>query len=157
MATKGKKFKVDDEIITSIRSWAFKTIPTTGNKLVEIRFDNYITWNGYFTKKAMENTMATLKVMGFKGANVQDLANPDSLVTDVEYGAVIGEIREYNGKFYYNAKFINSTRIKGFDESSKELMDDFDIDTRAYIEDAEDLSPAANSEGSHFTADDIPF
>lgn len=164
------RYKPDQRVITTIRNWTLGTIKTTGTDYVRVRFENYIEWTGFLSPKAIAKTMETLESMGFKGRDLSQLSLQDALDTSVEYIAVIDEEREYEGKFYYSAKWINNAPTIGFSKDTpKDLVDKFSkYDTRAYIADAKDMSPPAVAEDwatpdpgapteTNFASDDIPF
>ncbi len=162
------KFKVGDRIITKVRNWAVGKSKEKGTRFVRVNLDNYITWTGWVTKAALEHTLKALETMGFKGADLSMIQYPNALNCEVEVVAVIEELREYKGKTYYEASFINKVDEAGFKESkeSDETIEFFkQIDTRAYITDAKDISgPAANdfnpgnqSASEDFANQQIPF
>ena len=163
-----KKHKIGDKILTSVLRWTVGKTSGKGTKYVKVTLSGGIDWTGWLTPKAMDNTMKHLATMGFKGSKISDLQYDKALNTDLDLSAEIGSTREYKGNTYYEAKWVNSIRDLGFDDKAKGILDEFDIDTRAYIDDAQDMAPPASSEGlldqdfdletdATFTADDIPF
>lgn len=156
-----RKHRPGDGVITKVRRWEVGKSKVKGTPYVRVQLDGYISWTGYITPNTTEKTMQALATMGFKGTNLKQLGNDNALDTNTTIVAVIGESREYNGKTYYNADWINKEASRGFDEKSKDLLDDFDIDTRAYIENTKDISKISESNTQQntptFTADDIPF
>lgn len=159
-----KKFKTDEKVVTQVRSWEVGKSGTKGTPYVRVKFDHYIDWTGWLTTKTMERTLNTLAILGFNGANLGMLKHDDALDKTKEFSAVIDEARDYQGKWYHSAKFINSVFEGGF---SGDMDDDIaDIDCRAYIADAvEDNQPASSGYGSDaysapdggFTCEEIPF
>lgn len=160
-----KKHKVGDRVLTTVRKWEVGKSKNKGTKFVRVQLEGFISWTGYITPKTTAKTMEALETMGFRGTSLSQLGAQGALDTETEIVAVIGEIREWEGKTYYNADWINQNAAFGFNEESKDLLDEFDIDTRAYISDTKDISPPASTEYAqqapaethNFTADDIPF
>lgn len=159
------KHKPDDRVLTTVRGWEVGKTPNTGTKYVRVKFNGYIDWTGWLTPKTTAKTMEALQTMGFKYSSLKMLAKDDALDTDTEIVAVIDEVREHEGKHYYSAKWINKNAAFGFNSDSKKLLDDeFDIDTRAYLDEvveADEPIPAQQAyteqNNTNFTADDIPF
>lgn len=156
-------YKIGMAVLARPIKWSIGKTKEKETKYVRVQLEHGISWTGWLTPKTEERTMKALATMGFKGASLQDLQYPDALDINTEIAAKIDSTREYNGKTYYDASFINP--IGGFDARSKDLLDEFDIDTRAYIKDAkktekkesaldQDYNPGVDSS---FTADDIPF
>lgn len=160
-----RKHQPGDRVLTSVRKWSLGKSKNKGTKFIKVQLQGGITWTGYFHPNSMEKTMEALEIMGYQGSNINQIGAPNALDTETEVVAVILDSWDYQGKTYYNAKWINKNASFGFDEKSEDLLDDFNIDTRAYIDGAKDISPPASSEfgnsdlvDSHnFTANDIPF
>lgn len=157
-----RKHKVKDRVLTTVRKWTVGKSPNKGTKYVRVQLEGFITWTGYLTPKTTAKTMEALEIMGFRGSNLSQLGVENALDTETEIVAVIGEVREYQGKTYYNADWINKNTAFGFDEEAKDLLDEFNVDTRAYIADAEDMSRPAHQEYTSsseatFDTSDIPF
>lgn len=155
-----KKLKKGDNILTTVRSWTVGKSKNRGTKYVRVSLDGYIDWTGWLTDKTTAKTMEQLAIMGFKGSNLGMLKNEDALDKNKEIVAVIGDSRDYKGKTYYSADWIN--RAGGFTGDNADLDEFADIDTRAYIDGAVDDEPAVNEDYSigtdpSFTASDIPF
>ena len=168
MTTK-KKFKEGDSVLTSIRKWELGKSDKKNTKYVRVTFNHYISWTGWLTPGAMANTMKALETMGFKGSKISDLQYDNALNTEKEFACVIDSSRVWKENTYYDAAWVNAAFETGFDDKSKGMLGEFDMDTRAYIEDAQDMSPPASqddgimdqnydiSTDANFTADDIPF
>lgn len=161
-----KKYKIGDRVLSTVTRWTVGKSAVKGTKFIRVTLTNGITWTGYITPNTTAKTMETLETMGFVGSNLSMIGADNALDTETEVVAVIGEVREYNGNTYYNADWINKNSARGFDSESKDLLSDFDMDTRAYIADSVDLSSPASSESTqqthqepphNFTTDDIPF
>jgi hypothetical protein len=163
MSSLKKKFKVDEQVFVKVISWTIGKSSQKGTKFVRIKFTKGISWTGYFTDATTERVMKTLEDLGFKGRNLAMLAEENALDTENEFIAVIQESREYEGKTYYDAKWINKAYSKGFnaEKVDQSIMREFEeMDTRAYIEGATDISkPAAADDmySSSFSESDIPF
>lgn len=160
------KYKPDQRVLTSVRSWTIGKSPKKGTRFVKVFLENYIEWVGYDTPNTIAKANEALEIMGFKGANWGMLASDDALDKTREIAAVIDEVREYKGKFYHKAKWINKVSTGGFTgDVDQDLLDEFsDVDTRAYIADAQDPEPALDESyqvstdtNFTFTEDDIPF
>lgn len=158
------KYKKGDGVLTTVRGWTVGKTPNTNTKYVRVKFNNYIDWTGWLTPKTIAKTMEALETMGFKYPSLNMLAQDDALDTETEIIAVIDEIREHDGKHYYSAAWINKNAAFGFDDKAKDMLDEFDFDTRAYISDTKELEepiPAqqeyTQNNNTDFTADDIPF
>ncbi|MBE9542529.1 MAG: hypothetical protein IMF01_09440 [Proteobacteria bacterium] len=154
-----RKYKVDESVLTSVRSWTVGRSKNKNTPYVKVTFDNYIDWTGWLTDKTMERTMQTLAMMGFKGSNLGMLKDDNALNKELELAAVIEEAREYKGKWYHSAKWIN--KVGGF---AGDMDDDLaNMDTRAYINNPIDVNSEPSNDYSDihtdasFTADDIPF
>ena len=169
MAGPVKKHKVDDRVVTRVRTWEVGKTQVKGTPYVRVRLEGYITWEDWLTPDCMERAMKVLKLMGFTGSSIKMLGHDKALSPDIELTAVIGEVREVGDNTYYDAKFINPAVEFGFNDKAKKLIESdpaFDIDTRKYLGDAVDDS-AMGSMGSNenmnisteasFTSDDIPF
>lgn len=163
-----KKHKIDDRILTQVMSWVVGFSTNTHTPFVRVTLAGGITWTGWLkSPKSKEIALKGLQVMGFKGSTLGMLKEDNALDKTRDVIAVIGEIRPYNGKTYYDAKFINRAPKMGFSEDKKSagIMDELDkIDTRGVIEDATDIStPAVSGRALADTFDDgfnpeeIPF
>lgn len=163
-----KKHKVGDVVSASIRTWTIGKSKLKQTPYVRVSFNGYITWTGYLTAKTTESTMKSLETMGFSGANLSQLRNDNALNTSKSFNCVIDEVREHEGRIYYNASWVNdpSKQSSGFSDKDvdEDVMKEFEnFDTRAYIDNAKDIDPPAASESyslaedQNFTADDIPF
>src|SRR3990167_276026 len=168
--TNNQPLKSGDKTKAKIKTWELGVTPNTQTKYVRVKFTGGIDWTGWISKKATENTMKTLEDMGFKGSNLKMLANDNALDTSIEYDITIGEVRNgKEGKKYYAARWVNKPFVTGFKKSKDGDLDDFDIDTSAYISGTVDDAPPTNPndpEGdeeysiptdANFAADDIPF
>jgi len=169
MSTKPRiRHTIGDSVLTTVRKWTLgKANNDKQTKYIRIQFNHFITVTLWLSDKAIARSMETLELMGFKGASLSDLQFSDALNTTDEFAVTIESEREYEGKTYYEGSWINNPNATGFDSKSKDLVSEFDIDTRAYIADAKDMSSPAASEtaqdaftpgvNNSFTADDIPF
>ena len=162
------KYKVDQRVVTQVRGWSIGRSKNKNTPYVQIDFENYIRWTGYHHPNSVEKLMEVLEICGFKGADLSMLRHDDALDKTIDVAAVIESVREYKGKFYHDAKWINNISNGGFDtDVDQATIDDFaDLDTRAYITDAKEDSKPADQHGmsdneyngdNSFTADDIPF
>lgn len=163
-----RKYKVDDRVTTQVNSWTAGVSKEKKTPFIRVSLEGGITWTGWCASdKSKEITIKALQVMGFKGTDLSQIKMADALDTERDIVAVIGEVRKWKDQTYYDAKFINRTSKKGFQTDSKE-GDVFetlrDIDTKAHIEDAEDMSEKKDEEIGHhpvfdqaFTTDQIPF
>lgn len=157
-----RKLNKDDQVNGRITSWELGKTPEKGTKYVRVRFSGRVEWTGWLTPKTEENTMLTLEILGFKGASLKMLTNDNALDTKTEFSLTIQESRQYKDKWFHTARWVNRPFRAGFKKDDSVDLDEFDIDTSAYIADAEDQDPPASSEnfGSDsptFSADDIPF
>lgn len=166
-----RKYKVDDHVTTKVISWTAGISKEKQTPFIRVSLEGGITWTGWCkSEKSKEITINCLQVMGFKGTDLSQIKRDDALDTERDVIAVIGEVRPWKDAIYYDAKFINRAKKKGFqaDDKNNAVFDTLkDIDTRAHIEDAQDLNAetpgaAPGFEGTNFTpndfvADDIPF
>ena len=156
-----KKYKPDERVMTTLRSWEVgKT--KNNNIVIKLKFENYIEWNGFNTPKAKQKLMETLALLGFKGSNLGMLQNENALDTTKEVAAVIDTVREYKGKFYHSAKWINNISGGFVKPKDSSIMDELsEVDCRGYIDDTVDDMPAHQEYDrgpkGGFTAEDIPF
>jgi len=171
--TNQTRHKVGAAVLTTIRSWKLGKSPNKGTKYIQVQFNHYISWKGWVTNKNMENLMRDLGTMGFKGANLSDLQYPNALDTESSFACTIESEREYQGKYYYDASWVNNPGLMGFDKKSEKMLGEFDMDTRGYIDGAKSLKPETSKEeepeermmdkdydlttDANFTTDDIPF
>jgi len=176
------RLQIGSMTLATIRSWELgKTKPTpekpNGSKYVRIIFSNRISktlWatDGVFASpKSAKIFWDTLATMGFRGNMLSMLANDGALDTETQFEVTIESEREYEGKFYYEASWINRPFQAGFKENNMtdDELSEFDIDASAYIEDTVDLNKPAVAEDfaqqpeyntatdATFAADDIPF
>lgn len=163
-----RKFKIGEQTETTLRGWSAGRSQQKGTPYIRLVFQDYISKDLWLTKKNMERAMGILEMLGFKGTDLSQIANDDALDKTKIVMATIDESREYNGKTYYTASWINDPdqAFGGAGEIEKDLLDDLKgFDTRAYIEGATDQSqPQAQKQQStntstdtNFAADDIPF
>ena len=161
-----RKLKVGEQIETTLRSWSFGKTKGKETKYVKLSFNGYVDKNLWLwsSPKAKKQGMEVLELLGFKGADISMLANEGALDTKKTVLVTIDEIRNHNGKQYYTASWVNDPdkAFGGFREDktmTKDDLDEFSLDTSAYIEDAQDIDPPASSDQTEtqFTADDIPF
>lgn len=157
-----RKYKEDENILTSIKSWTVGKSKEKATPFVRVTFNDWIDWTGWLTPKTTERTMGTLAMLGFKGEHLGMLNSADALDVTKEFSAVIGEAREYNGNWYHSAKWINA--VGGFTgKLDAQTMDEFSrMDTRAYIsgtvkEKAPDTKAHDIGTDAAFTTDQIPF
>lgn len=151
-------YTVGMSVLSTIRSWTLGKSKGKGTPYVKVVFNNYIDWTGWITRDAMENTIKQLKIMGFTGQKWSDLKAPNALNTEVEFACTIDEVRQYNGKNYYSASWINNPSATGFtgDFDDREMAEFDAMDIRAYMpQSSNQQSSTGNTPG--FTADDIPF
>ena len=102
--------------------------------------------------------------MGFKGTDLSQIKRDDALDTERDVVAIIGEIRMYKEQAYYDAKFINRAKKKGFQSDGNDAVFEQlkDVDTKAYIEDAKDMSTGPEGVmptdyNPEFSDEQIPF
>jgi hypothetical protein len=170
------KLKIGDMTLATIRSWELKKT-TTGSKYVKIIFSNRISktlWatEGVFkSPKAAQIFWDTLATMGFKGSLLSMLANDGALDTETQFEVSIEDTRDYQGKTYYEAGWINAPFKAGFKDSgmTDDELSEFDIDASMHIEGTVDLNKPAVAEDfaqqpeykaeadANFAASDIPF
>jgi hypothetical protein len=163
------KYKKGDRVTTRVNNWTAGVSKEKKTPFIRVNLEGGITWTGWCSSdKAKEITIKALHVMGFKGTDLSQIKLADALDTERDVVAVIGEVRKWQDKTYYDASFINRAAKKGFqaDEKDNSVFDTLkDIDTRAHIEDAQDLSADETDKKDDynpvydqtFTADDIPF
>lgn len=170
MAQQQRKFKVGEQVETTVRSWEFGKTPNKGTKYVRIRFNNYITKTIWpWSPKAQAHAMETLETLGFRGKDLTMLRHEGALNTQKQFLVTIDEINTKDNKHYYEASWVNDPDkiMSGFNagEMTKDELDEFSLDTSAYIENAQDIEPPAASddiyntpaEEPNFAADSIPF
>lgn len=162
-----KKYKVDDFVTTKVVSWTAGFSKEKQTPFIRVTLEGGITWTGWCkSEKSKEITIKALEVMGFKGTDLSQIKRDDALDTERDVVAIIGEIRMYKEQAYYDAKFINRAKKKGFQSDGNDAVFEQlkDVDTKAYIEDAKDMG-ATSDEGimpadynpSDFAAEEIPF
>ena len=159
------KYKVDDRVTTKVISWTAGFSKEKQTPFIRVSLEGGITWTGWVkSEKSKEITIKALQVMGFKGTDLSQIKLDTALDTERDVVAVIGEVRKWKDSTYYDAKFINSAKKKGFqgeakDEGVFETLKD--IGTKEYIEDAQDLNPGPATDMGYnpddFAADSIPF
>lgn len=163
-----KTLKVGEQTEVKVRSWMFGKTKERGTKYVKILFDNYIEKTIWpWSPKAQEHAMQTLETLGFQGANLSMLSNDHALNRDKYFMVTIDNIRQYNGKNYYEASWINDPdkMMGGFMENklTADELDEYSLDVSGYIENAQDIeTPAATSQEytateTNFASDQIPF
>jgi hypothetical protein len=166
-----RKYKVDDHVTTKVISWTAGISKEKQTPFIRVSLEGGITWTGWCkSDKSKEITINCLQVMGFKGTDLSQIKNDNALDTERDVVAVIGEVRPWKDAVYYDAKFINRAKKKGFqaDDKNNAVFETLkDIDTTAQIEDAKDLNAGdgslpASYEGTNFTpndfaAEEIPF
>lgn len=148
------KLKTGDSIIGQIKRWTLGKSKNKGTPFIRVTFTGGHAWTGYLTPNTHENVLKQLEIMGFKGANLKMLKNDDALDSKRDLSLTLGESREYQGNTYWDIDWVN--KLGGCQIDDPSVLDDFDMDTRAYIEDAKDIDPPATTDTT-FTADDIPF
>ena len=154
-------YRIGDSIATTLRSWKIERIGDKKTPAIKCTFENYIDWTGWFTPDAMAVTMKALQAMGYKYPDLKSITKPDAFDLEKEVLCEIEESREYKGKKYYKAKWVNSIFRKGFNEKNLDtsLIDELGrMDVRAYTEGA--TSPQDSKPGNDFdpgpTDSDIP-
>lgn len=161
-----KKLKKDDKTKSKIASWELGKTKGKGTRFVRVKFFGKIEWTGWLTAKTEENTMGTLADMGFKGSNLSMLAQDGALDTEPQYEITIDSSRQYEGKTYYSARWVNKIYEAKFKPNKDIDLSEFDQDVSGYIPDAQDINPPATSESqpdynvstdANFASDDIPF
>ena len=161
-----RKFKIGEQTETTLRGWSAGKSQKKGTPYVRLVFNHYISKDLWLTKKNMERVMETLELLGFRGTDLSQLSNENALDKEKIVMVTIDESREYNGKTYYQASWINDPdkMFGGPGEFSKDLLDELKgYDTRAYIDGAVDQSQPKNDGGynvnqdANFASSDIPF
>jgi hypothetical protein len=146
-------------------SWTAGFSKEKQTPFIRVTLEGGITWTGWCkSEKSKEITIKALEVMGFKGTDLSQIKRDDALDTERDVVAIIGEIRMYKEQTYYDAKFINRAKKKGFQSDGNDAVFESlkDVDTKAYIEDAKDMG--TGSEGvmptdynPEFADEQIPF
>lgn len=159
MAQQQRRYKIGEQVETNLRAWTTGRSKEKNTPYIRLLFDGYISKDLWITKSNEEWYMKTLELLGFKYDSLAGIKEPDALDKEKIVSAVIEEEREYNGKYYYQASFINATGIDC--EITDDLLSEFrGIDTRAYIKGATPAQGAGESTqgvDGNFTAKDIPF
>ena len=137
------KYKIGQEVLTQVTKWTLGKSAVKQTRFIRVSFKGGIAKTLYLTPGTQENVMKDLATMGFKGSNIQMLKEENALDMDKDLRVTIDDTREYEGNTYYDASWINPVGGSGFDESCMDMIDDFDIDTRAFIDDAKDISSPA--------------
>lgn len=83
---------------------------SNGNEQIGVQFrllgegleGRYITWRGYFTDKAIDRTIESLRICGWQGNELEDLAGIDT--NEVE---LVVENEEYNGVTTPKVRWVN--------------------------------------------------
>lgn len=83
---------------------------STGKEQVAVEFQiltegaeySTITWYGYFTEDTWQRTIESLRYMGWKGENLEDLSGLDANEVELEVGE-----EEYQGKTQTKVKWVN--------------------------------------------------
>lgn len=159
-----RKFKIGEQTETTLRGWSAGRSQNKGTPYIRLVFNDYISKDLWLTKKNMERAMATLEMLGFRGTDLSQIADDNALDKTKVVMVTIDESREYNGKTYYTASWVNDPddQFGGAQEIEKDLLDDLKgMDTRAYIDGAVDKSANVNhaqpSTDANFASSDIPF
>lgn len=106
---------VGEEVITKVISWTTGHTPLNNRPFVRVQLEGGITWTGWIgSEKSKASTIKTLNVMGFKGKDLSKIQDDKALDVTRDVIAVIGEVREWNSMTFYNARFINRIKKKGF-------------------------------------------
>lgn len=155
------KYKVDDRVTTKVISWTAGFSKEKQTPFIRVSLEGGITWTGWLkSEKSKEITIKALQVMGFKGSDLSQVKLDNALDTERDVVAVIGEVRKWKDSTYYDAKFINSAKKKGFQGEDGGVFETLkDIGTKEYIEDAQDMSapPARELGDPGFADSEIPF
>ena len=168
------KYKKGDRVTTQVNNWTAGVSKEKKTPFIRVNFEGGITWTGWLSSdKAKEITIKALHVMGFRGTDLGQIKMANALDTERDIVAVIGEVRKWQDKTYYDAAFINRAAKKGFQADSKDngIFETLkDIDTRAHIEDAQDTTPKEDTAKDNapkedynpvyeqsFTTEEIPF
>ena len=115
MRSQGSQIGPGEEIITKVISWTTGTTSINQRPFVRVSLEGGITWTGWIgSEKSQASTIKTLNVMGFKGKDLSKIQDDKALDVTRDVIAVIGEVREWNGMIFYNARFINRIKKKGF-------------------------------------------
>lgn len=181
MSKTQKKYKKGDFIKTKIKSWSLDKT-SNGQKYVRITFYGGISKTLWASSKVFANPVSakifwdTLSAMGFKGKSLKMLATEGALNIEREFNVQVDSTRQYEGRTFYDAGFVNAIYEAGFKDSNMtaDELDEFDISSEGYVEDAQDIpmrkkepsefendvnqTPEYNvANDTNFAADDIPF
>jgi len=160
--------KVGEQVEARLRSWTMGKTKGKGSPYIKVSFEGFISRNLWLSDKAMEQTMKTLEILGFNGSNLKMIAQDGALNAGKIFLVTIDEVRHVDKKIYYEASWINDPDkiLSGFNNKdvTEDLLDELNIDTRAYIENAQDIEPPAATQPEYnvssdpgFASDDIPF
>jgi len=181
MSKTQKKYKKGEFIKTKVKSWQVDKTKN-GQKYVRVTFFGGITKTLWASSKVFANPVSakifwdTLATLGFKGTSLKMLATEGALDIEREFNVQVADTRQYDGRTYYDAGFVNAIHEAGFKAGNMtdDELDDFVISSEGYIEDAQDIpmgkkepsefendvnqTPDYNlADDSNFAADDIPF
>jgi len=177
-----QRLAIGSMTLATVRSWELgKTKPTAdkpnGSKFVKIIFSNRISKTMWATQGVFDSPKAaaifwdTLATLGFRGSSLAMLANDGALDTETQFEVTIEKEREYEGKMYYEASWINKPFQAGFKENNMtdDELNEFDIDASMHIEGTSDINKPAAAEDfaqepenytateANFASDSIPF
>ena len=138
-----------------------------GKPFVNVKFNNGLYWRGWLVGNAIQYTVDSLALMGFKGRNAQELnTNPNALNKDKEVDIKVDFIKNADGSFYIKngQKQLEVTGVwppyQQKEVSQEAAMELKSIDLRAYLQSG-GQSKKGQDQGSMyddaFTTDDIPF
>ena len=167
---KERKLVPEGKYLTKPQSWG-SGLNKNGKPFAWVKFANGAFYQGYFVDGAIEYTVKSLYIAGFRGKTSQDLNNDKALNKNKEVEIVV-EHEDYEGKTYSKVAWIN-------DPNKRKVLDPADvktlqgIDLRAYVSDLNNENPDSlnakdvknvqdsmksnQNVDSNFTAEDIPF
>lgn len=151
------------------RTWALAESPEKKTPEVAVEFEftspgfegQSSTWHGYLSEKAFDRTIESLRICGWTGDDLADLAGLDTNEVNL-----VVKNEEYNGKTYPKIQFVNRPgglavkepmapdKAKSFAASMRSRIRAIDAANGRKAKPANGTRP---SDGDAINPDDIPF
>lgn len=158
-----RDLKVGEQLEVRLKSWKLGRSKEKNTPFIRLIFENYISKDLWVTQKNMPNLMPVLELLGYNQPTLKGIADENALEKEKIVLVTIDSIREYEGKKYYEASWINDPDkiMQGYNSkgTTPDLLDELDrFDTRAYIDtnnDTQDYSNGSSME-DRYDDNDIP-